>query len=165
MTASPAATTPGPAPTPTSAATTPTPTRGSAAHVFVYFAHPDLGDVCEQVFPVARAVERADPTAALTQLLAGPTEIERALGYQSWFSTGTAGLLRTVSLSSGVATVDLGDISRVIPNASSSCGSHALLGALDATLRQFPSITRACYAIEGEMDRFYGWLQYDTCRP
>ncbi|MFH0750696.1 MAG: hypothetical protein V2B17_02560, partial [Chloroflexota bacterium] len=51
------------------------------------------------------------------------------------------------------------DLRRLRPNASSSCGSTALLAALDATLAQLPGIRGARYSFGGDEAAFYEWLQ------
>jgi hypothetical protein len=81
-------------------------------------------------------------TAALNELLWGPTARERAAGYWSFFSDGTAGMLRRVRISGDTGFADFRDFRRLVPNATSSYGSAALLAELDATLRQFPTIKR-----------------------
>lgn len=111
------------------------------------------------------AVERTVPrsamvaTAALTQLLAGPTAAERDAGYTSHFSAATAGALRSVRVANGVAHADFHDFSRIIPNASSSAGSAALLAELDATLEQFSTVRATVYSFNGDVAAFYEWLQ------
>jgi hypothetical protein len=92
-------------------------------------------------------------------LVAGPTRSGRARGYGGWFSTKTAGTLRSVRLSGGIAYIDFRDFSRLIPNASSSCGSTLLLAQLDRTARQFPTVRRAVYSFNGNRRAFYAWLQ------
>jgi len=96
---------------------------------------------------------------AMRALLAGPTAAERARGYGGWFSARTAGALRGVSLKGGVARIDFRDLRRLIPNASSSCGSALLLAQLDRTATQFPSVRRAVYSFDGDVRAFYEWLQ------
>jgi hypothetical protein len=59
----------------------------------------------------------------------------------------------------GVARVSLRDLRPLLPGASTSCGSAALLAALDATLAQFPEILRARYSFGGDEAAFYEWLQ------
>jgi hypothetical protein len=108
---------------------------------------------------VRRPVASATPESALRALLAGPTAAERALGYSSWFSSATAGALVAVIVADGVARVSFRDLRPIIPNASSSCGSAALLSALDATIGQFPEIRAARYSFLGDEDAFYEWLQ------
>ena len=68
-------------------------------------------------------------------------------------------MLRSVRVAGGVAFVDFRDFSRVIPNASSSCGSRLLLAQLDRTATQFPTVKRAVYSFDGSRTAFYEWLQ------
>jgi hypothetical protein len=118
---------------------------------------------CTRVFPLTRTVSSpAVLTGALRALLAGPTTAERARGYGGWFSRQTAGHLRSVRISRGVAYVDFGSFARHIPNASSSCGSALLLAQLDRTAKQFPTVRRAVYSFDGSRRAFYEWLQRDV---
>ncbi len=131
--------------------------------VEVYFSNEALGDPCGEVFPVTREVADDTPAVdALAALLAGPTQDEIAEGYGGWFSEETVGLLRSVGVTDGTARVDFGDLRPVIPNASTSCGSAALLAQLDQTLLQFPEIDATVYSIDGSPEAFYEWLQYET---
>ncbi len=98
-------------------------------------------------------------TTAMTQLLAGPTAAERNAGIWSWFSGRTAGMLRGIRISGGVAYADFRDFRHIIPNASSSAGSAALLDELDATLKQFPAVHSTVYSFNGDVPAFYEWLQ------
>ena len=132
-----------------------TPSRPVTTAVTVYF-HSG-----EKLVRVTRRVPRTQmvATAALRQLLAGPTAAERADGLWSPFSARTAGMLRSVRIADGVAYADFADLRQVIPNASSSAGSAALLGELDATLKQFSTVRRTVYSLNGDVATFYGWLQ------
>jgi spore germination protein GerM len=113
--------------------------------------------------PVPREVpaqlERHPVHATLEQLLAGPTEAERDLGFHSFFSAGTAGMLRDVTLDGGRLTVDFEDLRPVIPNASASAGSELLLGELNASVFQFIEVREVEYRIEGSCEAFWEWLQ------
>ena len=127
---------------------------------FEVFLLPADADDCSAVVPVEReATVEGAAGDALTQLLAGPTEEEEASGLRSWFSDQTAGMLNGVVVEGGVAEVDFDDFSKIIPNASSSCGSASLLAQLDHTVLQFPEIDRAVYSFGGDRDAFYEWLQ------
>jgi Immunoglobulin-like domain of bacterial spore germination len=106
---------------------------------------------------VAAAADKR--SAALGQLLAGPTAAERKLGYFSFFSAKTAGMLRSVRVANSVGLADFGDFRLIIPNASSSAGSQALLDELDATLMQYPGLTSTVYSFNGNVAAFYEWLQ------
>lgn len=115
---------------------------------------------CDAVFPVVRAVQPPQVLAgAITALLAGPTAAEQAAGSTSFFSAQTAGMLNWAHVSDGVARIDFADFSRIIPNASSSCGSSALLASLDTTAEQFASVNSAVYSFNGSVPAFYQWLQ------
>lgn len=111
--------------------------------------------------PVTRTVPlSADKrSAALGQLLAGPTAAERKLGYFSFFSAKTAGMLREVRVANSVGSADFSDFRLIIPGASSSAGSQALLDELDATMMQYPDITSTVYSFNGNVAAFYEWLQ------
>ncbi|MHB9145081.1 MAG: GerMN domain-containing protein [Symbiobacteriia bacterium] len=111
--------------------------------------------------PVTRQVPRSKATirGALEELLKGPTAEEKAAGLTSWFSEKTAGMVRGVSLKDGRAVVDFEDISKVIPNASTSEGSRTLLGELGSTVAQFSNVREIEYRINGDNAAFMGWLQ------
>lgn len=127
----------------------------------VYLLPAEIGDDCSVVIPSEREVqeEREVVGDALTQLLAGPTAQEQAEGLDSWFSEETAGMLNSVAIEDGVAEVDFADLSEVIPNASSSCGSASLLAQLDNTVLQFPQSDEVVYSSDGDRAAFYEWLQ------
>ncbi len=140
--------------------------RERAVRVVVYFPRGDPGLRCDRVYPRPRWVRPpAVLTGALRALLAGPTPAERARGYGGWFSARTAGMLRSVSLRNGVARIDFRDLRRVIPNASSACGSALLLAQLDRTVAQFPTVRRAVYSLQGSRAAFYEWLQRSPPSP
>jgi hypothetical protein len=131
----------------------------ATVEVDVFFTNDQLGDPCGEVFPVTRTVDADDPVrGALEALLAGPTDAERADGYGGWFSDDTAELLLDVEVVEGVAHVTFADLRPVIPNASTSCGSAALLAQLDQTLLAFDDVDDTRYAL-ADQAAFYGWLQ------
>ena len=142
------------------ATTAPAGSTAPAATVQVFTPRGAPGANCTRVYPLRRAVSGpAVLTGAMRALVAGPTGSERARGYGGWFSTKTAGTLRSVRLSGGIAYVDFRDFSRLIPNASSSCGSTLLLAQLNRTARQFPTVRRTVYSFNGNRRAFYEWLQ------
>lgn len=127
--------------------------------VLIFLSHDATSDVCVADHPVVRWVDTRTPQVALDELLRGPTAGELAAGYSSWFSDATKDALRGLIVTDGVARADFRALDRLIPNASSSCGSSALLSALDATIRQFPEIRETRYSVDGSEERFYAWLQ------
>ena len=150
----------GPAPSASPASPSPaSPAASPATEVRVYFV-PGGADPCGTVSPVVRKVAgAATAERALRELLAGPTADEAAAGFTSLFSPATADALLDLVVADGIARASFRDLRPVIPNASSSCGSAALLGALDATLAQLPGIRGARYSFGGDEAAFYEWLQ------
>jgi hypothetical protein len=140
------------------------PLAETTASVRVYFPRGE-GGPCSRVRSVSRVVRfPAVLRGAMTALLRGPTPAERRKGYGGWFSARTAGMLRSVNLVRGVAYVDFKDFRRIIPGASSSCGSALLLAQLDRTATQFPTVDRAVYSFNGSRSAFYEWLQLSPPR-
>lgn len=133
---------------------------GDRALVQVFAPRGGPGTSCARVLPLPRRVATpAVLTGAMRSLVAGPTAAERRRGYGGWFSTRTAGSVRSVRISRGTAYVDFRDFSRTIPNASSSCGSTLLLAQLDRTALQFRTVSRTVYSFDGSRRAFYEWLQ------
>ena len=147
-------------------AVTPTP---SVMALKLYFNNDKLaeaGGACNKVFPVNRTVPKTVnvATAALGQLFAGPTQEETAKGYTSVFSDKTKDILKSIKIIDGVAYINLADLRSLVPNASTSCGAAMLLAEADSTLKQFSTIKKTIYAIEGKPATFYTWLQL-SCGP
>lgn len=82
-----------------------------------------------------------------------------------------ADALISAKVSGDTTYVDLKDLRQLIPNASTSCGSAAMLAALDTTARQAGGTPRALYAFDGDPKPFWEWLQSycgtqnDNCDP
>jgi spore germination protein GerM len=151
------------------AAAWPAQARVGTTHLVVYFSNPRLAaDVADCAAVVARDREvprtGAVATAALQQLFAGPTPDEQALGYRSAFSAATAGLLKRVQVRNGTAYVDLHDQRDRLAGATSSCGAAEFQSQVLRTLRQFPSVRRVIFAIEGQPRTFYEWMN-ESCGP
>jgi hypothetical protein len=99
-----------------------------------------------RVAPVARSVATtpAVARAALTALLQGPTEEERAAGLVSAIPSGTT--LEDVSLEDGLATVDL---SEAFDDGGGSASMQARVAQVVATVTRFPTIQRVAFRIDG----------------
>ncbi|NNE96493.1 MAG: GerMN domain-containing protein [Acidimicrobiales bacterium] len=145
---------------PTSTTTSSTTTAAPQAMVQVYFSSGDGSD-CSQVAAFDRAVPADSDliAAALNQLVAGPTDDEIATGVGSFFSAETADVVSSVTLEDGLVLVDFADLRPLMPNASTSCGSMALMSQLNTTLFQFDEIERIIYQIDGSCALFGNWLQ------
>lgn len=120
-------------------------------------------DPCGLVYPVNRVIPKTSGVAkaALEQLFAGPTEKEKAEGYHSWFSPTTKSVLKSIVVKNKRAYVNFKrDAFAVLPGGiSTSCGSDQFLSEMEKTLRQFPTIKKIFYAIDGNPQEFYEFLQ------
>jgi len=136
---------------------------GPTTQLKVYFANLQKAGSsnCRQVFVIERSVPETVGVAraALNELFKGPTSEEKKQGYISLFSDETKSILKSIKITEGVCYVDLEDIRRIVPNASTSCGSAELLAEMETTLKQFPTIKKAIFAINGNPKTFYEWLQ------
>ena len=148
-----------------SSTTTSTPSTSAAVPdltVNVYFGVGDGSD-CSVVdaFPRTVAAESDPVVVAFNELVTGPTADEIAAGAGSFFSPATAAVVRSVTLSEGLLIVDFVGLDVLTPNASTSCGSSALLAELNGTAFQFTEVERARYQLDGSCDAFGNWLQYE----
>lgn len=129
---------------------------------------------CDQVFPVTRQITPEEDllTAALNELFRGPIPSEAEEGYVSFFSEETGDILIDVKIEGDTAYVNLEDMRSLIPGASSSCGSQEFFAEVKETIQaQAPGVEKVLYAIEGDPEPFYEWVQLgcqefnDFCNP
>lgn len=103
-------------------------------------------------------------TAALTELVKGPSTNERNDDVSSFFSAETAELFDGVTINDGVADVRFDPrLPEVINNASSSAGSQALIEQLNATVFQFDTVESVRYLLGDSCEAFGTWLQTGAC--
>lgn len=155
-------------PSPSAQPSTSPPTSGGDSQtVKVFFSRRGSGDECTSVEPVDRRIEktRSVATAALNELLAGPTETEQDRGFGSLFNDETAGLLRSVRVERGTAFLDLNAGFLRINNVSTSCAGSATVASIEATLRQFPTVEEVRYAVEADPAAFYDFMQMGCPQP
>lgn len=100
----------------------------------------------EHVIPVRRIVPHtvAVARAAVSSLLRGPMASERTSGYSSQIPAGTG--LRGVSVSHGVATVDL---DRRFESGGGSLSMQLRVAQVVYTLTQFPTVSRVGFRLDG----------------
>lgn len=121
---------------------------------------------CGKVFAVNRTVPRtrAVARAALDELLKGVTADEKAKNYYSTFPEASGSILKKLNVKNGAAYVNFrADVKEVLNGASSNCGSETFFAQVENTLKQFPTIKKVFYAIEGKPADFYGWMQIGEC--
>jgi spore germination protein GerM len=125
------------------------------------------GDCSVKVYPVTRTIPKtlAVARAALEQLFAGPTSQEKTQGYYSDFSEATKSFLISVNVKNKAAYVNLRDLTATtsIGNFTTSCGGSNFFGQVENTLRQFASIKKVFFAMEGDPSHFYDWMQIGEC--
>jgi spore germination protein GerM len=127
--------------------------------------NPGIGD-CSKVRFVERAIPKtkAPATAALKELFKGATEKEIATGLAPAFTPENADIFISVNVKNGAAFVNLRkSIEEKMSFVSSTCGGMAFHSSILATLRQFPTIDRVYYAIEGSPREYYDWTQAGDC--
>ena len=105
---------------------------------------PNMMD-CGLVFPVTRVVPKTTGVArvALEELFKGPTEAEKAQGYESIIQSGV--ILESIDLKNGIITLDL---NKPI-HQGGSCGIMATGSELNKTLAQFPTISSIKTFVDG----------------
>ena len=135
----------------------------------VYFPNSklDKAECSVPVYPTARKVPKTSTVArvALEQLFAGPTTEEKAKGFYSDFSEATKSLLISVNVKNRNAYVNLRDLTATssIGNFTTSCGGSNFFGQVESTLKQFTTIKKVFFAIEGDPSLFYDWMQIGEC--
>jgi len=134
----------------------------------VYFhnelLNPGMQD-CNKAFPTMRAIPAtpAVAKAALDELFRGVTPEEKAKGFWSFDSESTAGVLKSVRVYKGAAYVNFTKLAlEKLGNATSTCGG-GFWPMVENTLKQFPTIKNIYYAVEGNSDDFYEWVQVGEC--
>lgn len=102
----------------------------------------------EQVEALSRSVPRVPRigTAALEQLLAGPTADEQAAGYGTEIPDGTR--LRNLAITDGVATVDL---SSTFESGGGTLALTIRVAQVVCTLDQFPTVDGVRFALDGTL--------------
>ena len=125
---------------------------------------PDLLD-CTAVKPTTRTIPKtpAIARAALEELFKGVTPEEEAKGFTSFSAEETRGVLKSINIKRGVAYVNFNPVVyEKMGSATTSCGS-GWFSSIEATLKQFPTIKKVFYAVDGDVAGFYDWVQVGEC--
>jgi spore germination protein GerM len=139
-------------PVPEPVATT-TPAKPEMTTLRVFFGNrsTDPGSLyCERAYPALREVAKTDAPAraALLELLAGPTEAEKAQGFVTSINQGVT--LKSLVIEEGVASADFS--ARLGEGVGGSCWVSAIRAQITETLKQFPSVENVLISIEGESE-------------
>ena len=127
--------------------------------------NPNIDD-CNKVFPVTRKIPKtaAMAKAALAELFKGPTKDEESKGYSGLSAAETEGILKSINVKRGAAYVNFTSrVTEQMGNATTSCGGGQYWGMFEETLTQFPIIKKVFYAVEGNTNDFYEWVQVGEC--
>lgn len=136
--------------------------------VKVYFHNEKLNpnqQDCTKVFPTTRTIPKttAVARAALDELFKGTTEQERKAEFWSFPAEDTADIIKGLTVKNGVAYLNFKKVVfEKLGNTTSSCGS-GFYSSIEATLKQFPTIKEVVYAVEGNTNDFYEWVQVGEC--
>ena len=105
---------------------------------------------CTRVFPVEREVPetKAVAGAALKELLAGPTEADKKLGYATAINDGV--VVQRLVIEDGVAQADLS--SRLEDQVGGSCRVAAIRAQMVETLKQFPTVKEVRLSVDGRTE-------------
>jgi spore germination protein GerM len=143
------------------------PQKSETTTIKVFF-HPDKLDPewmdCQKVAPVKRTIPKttATATAALLELFKGPSEAEKK-EFTGFGPPETNGILKSVRVRGGGAYVNFTKaVYEQMGTATTSCGG-GFFSMIEATLLQFPTIKKVYYAVEGDTNGFYEWVQVGEC--
>lgn len=121
--------------------------------VKVFFSNsifdPEVMD-CQKNFAVDRTIPKtlAVARAALEQLLAGPTDAEKAEGYFTSINPGVK--IQSLVVANGIASVDFdGQLEFQV---GGSCRVAAIASQIRETLKQFPTVTDVVISINGRTE-------------
>jgi spore germination protein GerM len=142
---------------------------GQTMTIKVYYQnenHNPNTDDCRLVYPVKRTIPKtkAIAQAALEELFKGVTTEEKAQGYSSFSPAETKGILKSIKIKNKAAYINFNKIVyNQLGSATTSCGGSNFFSSIEKTLKQFPTIKKFFYAIEGSPRDFYEWVQVGEC--
>lgn len=143
--------------------------KGAAMTIKIFLSNDKLNpniDDCNRVFPVTRKIPKTAATAkaALMELFKGATKAEEARGYSGMPTADTDGILKNINVKKGAAYVNFTTrLLEQMGTATTSCGGGQYFGMIEETLKQFPTIKKVYYAVEGNTNEFYEWAQVGEC--
>lgn len=122
--------------------------------VKVYFNNPKIDPnwdfECSNVLAVERTIPKTESVAAaaLTELLKGPTDSEKAKGYMSNINTGVK--VQSLSVKDGLAKIDFNE--QLQFQVGGSCKTSAIIAQIKQTLKQFSSVKEVVISINGQTE-------------
>ena len=129
-------------------------TAGDALSLKVYFPNSKVKQVnlCNETLAVNRIIPKTEKiaTAALNELLKGPTSEERIAGYTSDIPTGSK--FNSLAIINGEAQVDFNDI---IESGGGSCSMLMRTAQIRETLLQFATVKTVKLSINGRTEDIF----------
>lgn len=118
--------------------------------VKVYFPNKGMGDIndCSLVYPVDRDIPYTKETgrASLSELIEGPTEIEKEKGYFTNINSDVQ--IQSITIQNGVAKVDFNQ--KLQDGIGGSCMVTSIRAQIEKTLLQFPTVQTVIISIDGQ---------------
>lgn len=105
---------------------------------------------CQTTYPVERTVPTTDriATAAIEELLKGPIDTEKDLGYFTSINKGV--LLQSILIENGTARVDFNE--QLEAGVSGSCNVQKIRSQITETLKQFSTVQNVIISINGNRE-------------
>ena len=118
--------------------------------VKVYFNNSSDIDSCDKVFSMERVMPKtpSPAMAALTQLLLGPTNMEKNAGLFTSINTGV--VIQKLTIENGVAKVDFNE--ELQKGVAGSCKVIAIRAQITQTLMQFSTVKSVVISINGNTE-------------
>jgi len=106
---------------------------------------------CDKVFAVPREMEKTQAVAfaSIEQLIKGPTENEKGIGYFSAINPETR-IISIDKTDDDIVEVNFDSI--IEHNVAGSCGLIAIRAQIEETLKQFPSVADVVIMVEGSFE-------------
>jgi hypothetical protein len=111
--------------------------------------NPDATD-CSLVYPLDRTIAKTQATgqASLAELIAGPTEAEKAQGYYTSINPGVQ--LQKLTITNGTAYADFNETLEA--QVGGSCKITFIRAQITQTLLQFPTVKNMVISIDGRTE-------------
>lgn len=106
---------------------------------------------CNKVFPVEREIQKVESigSAALWELLKGPTDEEKSRGFFTSINSGV--ILKGLNIASnGIATAEFDE--KLDEGVGGSCKVSAIRAQITETLKQFPTVKKVIISINGRTE-------------
>lgn len=126
--------------------------QGTVVRVFYTCGSAPVPDVTGSVYRTVPATATV-LTATLTEMVEGPDEAERGMGFTSVFSEASSGVFAGVVLDSGTAIVDFVGL-EVLDGLDQPTVATAMVASLNATVFQFDTVDAVEYRLGGSCEAF-----------